>query len=197
MEPRPATSAPESVAAPPRSVRLAIRSAWTLVGMLGVVVVLMAVFRDDVVGAWADHHQGAREVFDQGGRVALERAGFAPPNFLPVAVTMLAVGAMILWVLGLFLRLGYRWGQLGLSALMVGCVYASIALGFVLSPPPVFVAVAAVSLLVEGVTLVCLWHRDTLAHVRGPWVTRLGSDDPRRTGDGPAEVTEDPAPHSG
>jgi len=202
MEPRPAAplaapAAPPPGVTPPRSVRLAIRSAWVLVGMLGLAVILMAVFRDDVVGAWADHHEGAREVFDQGGRVALERAGFAPPNFLPVAVTMLAVGAMILGVLGLFLRLGYRWGQLGLSALMVGCVYASIALGFVLSPPPVFVAVAAVSLLVEGVTLVCLWHRDTVAHVRGPWVSRLGSDDPGGAGDGPAEAAEDPAPHSG
>jgi hypothetical protein len=141
------------------------------------VVVLMAVFRDDVVGAWADHHEGAREVFDQGGRVGLERAGFAPPNFLPVAVTMLVVGAMVLWVLGLFLRLGYRWGQLGLSALMVGCVYASVALGLVLSPPPVFVVVAVFSLLVEGVALVCLWHRDTLAHVRGPWIARIAESD--------------------
>ena len=119
-------------AARPRSVDLAVRAAWGLVGLMGLVVVLMAVFHDDVVGAWADHHEGAREVFDQGGRVALERAGFAPPNFLPVAATMLVVGAMIVWVLGVFLRLGYRWGQLGLSALMVGCVYASIALGFVL-----------------------------------------------------------------
>jgi hypothetical protein len=106
------------------------------------------------------------------------------------------VGAMVLWVLGLFLRLGYRWGQLGLSALMVGCVYASVALGFVLSPPPVFVVVAVVSLLVEGVVLVCLWHRDTLAHVRGPWIARIAADDAGTTAAEAAESAEGPAAHS-
>jgi hypothetical protein len=144
---------------------------------MAVVVVLRAVFSNDVVGAWADHHEGAREVFDQGGRAGLEQAGFAPPSFLPVAATMLVVGAMLVWVLGVFLRLGYRWGQLGLAGLMVGCAYASVALGFVLAPPPVFVVAAAAALLVEGVTLVCLWHPDTLAHVRGPWTGGPAADD--------------------
>ena len=38
-----------------------------------------------------------------------------------------------------------------------------------LGPPPVFVAVAVVSLLVEGVAVVCLWHPDTRAFLAGPW----------------------------
>jgi hypothetical protein len=179
----------------PRPVDLAVRAAWVLVGVMGLVVVLMAVFHDDVVGAWANHHEGAREVFDQGGRVALERAGFAPPNFLPVAATMLVVGAMLVWVFSLFLRLGYRWGQLGLSALMAVCVYATVALGFVLAPPTVFVGVGVFSLLVEGVTLVCLWHRDTRAHVRGPWTAGSAAGGESETDDGAAEATEGPAAH--
>jgi hypothetical protein len=183
---RPETSGDGTVTVP-RSVHLAARGSWTVVGVMAVVVVLMAVFSDDVVGAWADHHEGAREVFDQGGRAGLDRAGFAPPSFLPVAATMLVVGAMIVWVLVVFLRLGYRWGQLGLAALMVGCAYASVALGFVLAPPPVFVVTAVVALLVEGVTVVCLWHPDTLAHVRGPWTGGPGADDGSApTGDRPA-----------
>jgi hypothetical protein len=173
---RPEISPRPGAATVPRSVDGAVSAAWGLVGVVGLVVVLVAVFRDDVVGAWADHHEGAREVFDQGGRAGLERAGFAPPNFLPVAVTMLVVGAMIVWVLGVFLRLGYRWGQLGLTALVLLCVYVSVALGFVLGPPAAFVAVAVVALLVEGVTLLCLWHPDTRGHVRGPWAGGPGSD---------------------
>jgi hypothetical protein len=153
---------------------MAIRAAWSLVAVLGLVVVLMAVFDDDVVGAWANHHEGAHEAFEQGGRTGLEQAGFAPPQFLPVAITMLVVGAMIVWVLAAFLRLGYRWGQLGLFALMVGCAYASISLGFVLGPPPVFVVVSVAALLIDGITVVCLWHADTLAHVRGPWAASPG-----------------------
>jgi hypothetical protein len=153
----------------PGPVELAIRASWTLVGLLAVAVVVMAVFHDDVVGAWADRREGAREAFDQGGRLGLERAGFAPPQFLPVAATMLVVVALVVWVLAVFLRLGYRWGQLGLCALVVGCVYATVALGFVLGPPGVFSVVASLALLVEGIALVCLWHPDTLGHVRGPW----------------------------
>jgi hypothetical protein len=156
-------------------VTLAVRSAWALVGVIGLTVVLMALFYDDVVGSWADRHDGAREAFAQGGRLGLERAGFAPPAFLPVAATMLVVAAMLVWVLTVFFREGHRWGQIGLSALVLTSVFASIALGFVLSPPPVFVVVAVVSLLVEGVTAVCLWHRDTLAYLAGPWLD--GPDD--------------------
>lgn len=158
---------------------LAVRSAWALVGVIGLTVVLMALFYDDVVGSWADRHDGAREAFAQGGRKGLEQAGFAPPAFLPVAATMLVVAAMLVWVLTVFFGQGHRWGQLGLFGLVLVAVFASIALGFVVSPPPVFVVVAVVSLVVEGVTVGCLWHRDTLAFLSGPWV------------DGPGESVDD------
>ena len=184
-----------SAGAAPRSVDLAIRAAWSLVGVLGLTVVVMAVFSDEVVGAWADHHEGARQAFDQGGRLGLERAGFAVPSFLPVAATMVVVGAMIVWVLTAVLRRGYRWGQLSLLGLMLGCVYASIALGFVLGPPPVFVAVAVLSLLVEGVTVVCLWHPDTRAHVRGPGVDGGGADE-ASAGGAAGGSTTGPVSHS-
>jgi hypothetical protein len=153
----------------PRSVLLAVRAAWALVGVMAATVVLMAVFYDEVVGSWAEHHDGARQAFAQGGRAGLERAGFAPPAFLPVGVTMVVVVAMIVWVLAVFLRYGYRWGRWGLFALVLVCAYASVALGFVIAPPSIFVVMAAASLLVEGMTVVFLWHPDTLAHVRGPW----------------------------
>ncbi len=99
---RPAAPIDETTTVPttvPRSVELAIRATWALVVRDGLLVVLLWVFRDDVIGAWASGHQGAREVFDQGGREGLERAGFVPPSFLPVAATMLGVGAMLVWVL--------------------------------------------------------------------------------------------------
>jgi hypothetical protein len=169
-----------SAGSQPRSVLLVVRSAWALVGVIGLTVVLMALFYDDVLGSWADRHEGAREAFAQGGRLGLERAGFAPPAFLPVAATMLVVAAMLVWVLTAMFREGHRWGQLGLFALVLVAVFASIALGFLLSPPPVFVVVAVVSLLVEGVTAVCLWHPDTLAYLAGPWLDGPDDDDQGR-----------------
>ncbi|MFZ2014361.1 MAG: hypothetical protein WAV00_11105 [Nocardioides sp.] len=153
----------------PGSVGLAIRAAWGLVAVIGLTVILMVVFYDDVVGSWASRHEGARQAFARGGREGLERAGFVAPAFLPVAATMLVVAAMLVWVLTVFFREGHRWGQLGLSALVVLSLFASIVLGFLLDPPAVFVAVAVVSLVVEGVLAVCLWHPDTLGYLAGPW----------------------------
>lgn len=168
----------------PGSVALAIRASWALVGVIGLTLLLMAVFYDDVVGSWAARHEGAREAFAQGGREGLERAGFVAPAFLPVTATMFVVAAMLVWVLAVFFREGHRWGQIGLSALVLVAVFASIALGFVLSPPTVFVLVATVSLVVEGVALVCLWHRDTLGYLAGPWLDGPvdGPDGPGGTG---------------
>ena len=154
----------------PGSVALAIRAAWSLVGVIALTVVLMAFLRDDVIGSWARRHEGAREAFAQGGRVGLERAGFVPPAFLPVAATMLVVAAMLVWVLTVFFREGHRWGQIGLTGLAAVSVFASVVLGLVLAPPPVFVVIALVSLVVEGVLVVCLWHPDTLRYLAGPWV---------------------------
>jgi hypothetical protein len=154
----------------PGSVGLAIRAAWALVGVIALTVVLMAVFRDQVIGSWAQRHEGAREAFAQGGRVGLERAGLVPPAFLPVAATMLVVAAMLVWVLTAFFREGHRWGQLGLTGLAAVSVFASVVLGLVLDPPAVFVVIALLSLVVEGVLVVCLWHPDTLRYLAGPWV---------------------------
>ena len=154
----------------PGSVALAIRAAWGLVAVIALTVALMALFHDDVIGSWARRHEGAREAFEQGGHEGLSRAGFVPPAFLPVGATMLVVAAMLVWVLTVFFREGHRWGQLGLTALVAVSVFASVDLGLLLDPPPVFVVIAVVSLLVEGTLLVALWHPDTLRYLAGPGV---------------------------
>ena len=140
----------------PGSVALAIRAAWGLVGVIALTVVLMAVFHDDVVGSWAATARGRpRGVRRRAVVTGLARAGFVPPAFLPVGATMLVVAAMLVWVLTVFFREGHRWGQIGLTGLVAVSVFASVDLGLLLDPPPVFVVVAVVSLLVEGVLLVC------------------------------------------
>ena len=53
----------------PGSVALAIRGAWGLVVLIGLTVVLMALFYNSVIGSWARRHDGAREAFAQGGRL--------------------------------------------------------------------------------------------------------------------------------
>ena len=153
----------------PGSVGTAIRAAWGLVAMIGVTVVLMAIFRNAVLGSWAVRHAGAREAWEQGGRTGLERAGIVAPAFWPVATTMFVVVAMLVWVLTVFFREGHRWGQLGLSGVAVAGVFASVVLGFRLHPPPVFVVLAVVSLAIEVLLAASLWHKDTLGYLAGPW----------------------------
>jgi hypothetical protein len=153
----------------PGSVGLAIRAAWGLVVVIGLTVVLMAIFRNAVLGSWARRHQGAREAFAHGGRAGLERAGIVPPAFWPVGATMFVVVAMLVWVLTVFFREGHRWGQMGLSGLVLVGIFASVVLGFRLHPPAVFVGLAVVSLAIEALLAVCLWRSDTLGYLAGPW----------------------------
>jgi hypothetical protein len=176
----------------PASVVLAIRGAWGLVGLIGLTVVLMGAFYDQVLASWAQRHAGAREAFAAGGRAGLEQASIVPPAFLPVGATMFVVAAMLVWVLAAFFRQGFRWGQVGLTAVVAGCVFSSIALGFRLGPPPEFVVVAVLSLLVEGVTLIALWHRDTREYIAGPWAdwpAKVGSGHP--AGDSAGDGADD------
>jgi hypothetical protein len=153
----------------PRSVGLAIGAAWGLVAVIGLTVVLMAIFHNAVLGSWARRHEGAREAFAHGGRAGLERAGIVPPAFWPVAATMFVVVAMLVWVLTVFFREGHRWGQMGLTGLVLVSIFASVVLGFRLHPPSVFVGLATVSLGLEAVLAMCLWHADTLGYLAGPW----------------------------
>lgn len=158
----------------PPSVRLAIRSSWGLVGLVVVTIVLMALMRDAVLGSWARRHPLAREAFASGGRTGLERAQITPPGFLAVGITMLVVAAMLVWVLTAFLREGYRWAQLGLTALALAAVLASVILGLRLHPPVVFIVLAVVSLMLEAVWIFFLWHRDTLRYLASPWLDGPG-----------------------
>ena len=138
--------------------------------MIGLTVVLMAVFHNAVLGSWARRHAGARDAWAQGGRAGLERAGIVPPAFWPVAATMFVVAAMLVWVLTVFFAEGHRWGQLGLCGFDLVGVFSSVILGFRLHPPPVFVVLAVVSLGLEAWLAVCLWRRDTRAYLSASWV---------------------------
>ena len=167
---RPSSDAPRWAGRQPESVRRAQLAAWALVAVGGLGVVLMAVFREAVIRSWADRHELARAAYDHGGLTELERSGIRVPAFLPVGWVMLGVVALLVWVLLVFFREGHRWAQLTLTGLAVFALMASLIVGFWLHPPVVFVVVALAAILCEGVLLVLLWHRDTLAWLRGPWI---------------------------
>ncbi|MGI8524457.1 MAG: hypothetical protein ACR2K3_14290 [Nocardioides sp.] len=154
----------------PASVSAAVRSVWALVGVCAVTVVLMAIFRNAVLGAWADQQATARAAFAQGGRAGLERAGITPPAFLPVAAVMFVVVLMLAWVLTAFLREGHRWAQVSLTAIAVLTLLSGFILGFRVDSPPVFVVLAVLAIVVDAALVFFLWHRDTRRFLSATWL---------------------------
>jgi hypothetical protein len=154
----------------PGSVVNAMRCLVALVVLMGIGTVLTYVLRDDLVQAWAEGNPGAREILREGGMEALQASSLSVPAFVPVVVVMYIVLLGLVGVLQVFFREGYEWARLSLAGvgLLVGLAAGLIAVRE--GPPAVFVVVCVVSLVVDAVFLVMLFHPDTTAFVRGAWL---------------------------
>ncbi|HEU5035984.1 MAG TPA: hypothetical protein VFT70_03185 [Nocardioides sp.] len=118
------------------------------VAMTGLTALMTVVFKDELVRAWAADRSDAGAV--------------EPPAFVPVAITMFVVVALLAVVLLSFFREGHNWARVLLSALVVMVGIATFAI-LRTNPPPLFLAVAIVSLLVDLAAVVALWHKETRA----------------------------------
>ena len=119
-----------------------------MVGLAGVATLFTIVFKGELVDDWAADRTDAGSV--------------APPAFVPVAVTMFLVVAMLTFVVLAFFRQGYEWARVLLSLIAIVLALATVAV-FQTSPPALFLAVAIVSLVVDVATVGALWHKDTRA----------------------------------
>ena len=129
---------------------------WLVVGvvaMAGLTALMAAVFKGELIDAWA------------AGRS--DDGAVKPPAFVPVAVTMFVVVALLSGVLLSFFRDGHNWARVVLSALVVLVGVGTLAI-LRTSPPTLFLVVAAVSLVVDVATVVALWHRETRTFCRAP-----------------------------
>lgn len=154
----------------PSSVKWAIRLHWALILLGLVTTVLTVVLRDDLIRTWAEGHSaGTRELLLTQGLEAVKEGAVRPPAFVPVAIVLFIVVALLIWVLLVFFRNGYNWARLSLTALVVAIGVSTVA-GLRADAPGVFVALSFVSFAVELAALVCLWHPQTGQHVRGSWL---------------------------
>jgi hypothetical protein len=151
----PAQAHPDQQHPRPASVDRAVLLLWGLVAVGVVVTVLVIVFRQELADAWRAGHP--------------PDSAIKQPEFVPVViVSYVVVGGLILTLVP-FLRGGHNWARYSLTATVALIVIATVA-GLRTGPPPVFVACAVVSLGYNAVLLVHLWHPDTTAYVRGPFV---------------------------
>lgn len=122
-----------------------------VVTMTGLTALMTVVFEDELIDAWAAGRSDSGAV--------------EPPAFVPVAVTLFIVVALLSVVLIAFLREGHEWARIVLSALVVLVAIATLAI-LRTDPPALFLVVAVASLLVDVAAVVALWHRDTRAFCR-------------------------------
>ena len=123
------------------------------VGLAGLATLFTIVFKDELVDDWAADRVDVGSV--------------SPPAFVPVAVTMFFVVAMLTFVVLAFFRQGYEWARVLLSLIAIVLALATLAV-LQTSPPTLFLVVAVVSLLVDVAAVAALWHKDARAFCSGP-----------------------------
>ena len=157
----------------PASVKRAIWLSWALVLLGLVTTVLTFVLRDDLIRAWAEGRGDIRPLLESQGLEAVKDGAVQPPAFVPVAIVLFIVVALLIWVLLAFFANGYNWARVSLCVLLL-----LIAIGTVAAirggPPTIFVVLSIVSFAVELAAIVYLWHPDTTRYLRG---TSVGDED--------------------
>jgi hypothetical protein len=133
----------------PTSVRAAVWLLWAVVGLSGLTALLTVVLRDELVASWREG----------------KSPELTPPAFVPVAITLFVVLALLGWVLVVFFRTGHSWARWSMAAMVVFAGFTA-AIGLNRDLPTAFVLLTALSLLVSAALLVCLFLPDTNAYLR-------------------------------
>jgi len=143
----------------PRSLTWALRLLGVLVLFGGIVVVTMIVRHDDLIRAWAEGNPSARRILETEGIDALKDVPDGktqPPAFITPAVTLFGTLALLVWVLGVFLRNGFEWARICITAVLLVIVVCGVG-GLLTGPPPLFVAATFVGFLLAAVCVVLMW----------------------------------------
>ena len=90
------------------------------------------------------------------------------PAFIPVALVLFVVVALLIWVLAAFLRGGYGWARMSLTVTLFFLAVGTIA-GLRTGAPATFMVLSVASFPIEAAAAYFLWHKDTSAYLRGTW----------------------------
>ena len=124
-------------------------SIWLTVGVLalsGLSAVLTLVFEDELLAAWREGRNVSSSV--------------EQPAFVPVALVMFVVVAMLAAVLLMFFREGHNWARLSIVALILLLVVATLAVVRT-QPPTLFLVLCGLAVLLDLVAVGCLLHKDS------------------------------------
>ncbi len=142
----------------PASVTWASRLLAALVALGAVVTLLIVLLQDQLIRKWAEGRPDTRKVLRTRGLDAVKSGDVLVPQFIPVALTLFVVLALLIWVLTMFLRGGYGWAR----------VARTIA-RFFLGAPVTFVVLSVASFPIEAAAAYFLWHKETGEFLGGTW----------------------------
>ena len=152
----------------PASVSWVSRLLAALVALGAVVTVLIVVLQDQLIRSWAEGRPDTRKVLRTGGLEAVKSGEVHVPQFIPVALTLFVVVALLIWVLTAFLRSGYGWARVALTVTLFFLAVGTIA-GLRTGAPATFVVLSVASFPIEAAAAYFLWHKDTGDFLRGTW----------------------------
>src|SRR3954454_13679492 len=152
----------------PASLTWARRMLAALVALGALVTVLIVVLRDQLIRTWAQGRPDTRKVLRTQGLDAVKNGEVHVPAFIPVALVLFVVVALLIWVLAAFLRGGYGWARMSLTVTLFFLAVGTIA-GLRTGAPATFMALSIASFPIEAAAAYFLWHRDTSAYLRGTW----------------------------
>lgn len=150
----------------PTSLVRAMRLHWLLLALGAVTTALTAVLNDALIRSWAEGRSDIRRILETQGLQAVKDGAVRPPAYVPVAVVMFIVVALLVWMLVIFLGHGLEWARWSLTALVFFTAVATVA-GIRTGPPTIFVVLAVLSIAIAAVAMVFLWHPDSTRYLRG------------------------------
>ena len=112
-----------------------------------------------------------RKVLLTQGLDAIKDGEVHVPAFVPVAVVLFIVVALLIWVLTAFLRGGYNWARVSLSLTLFFLAVGTVA-GLRTGAPSVFMVLSVASFPFEAAAVYFLWHKDTSAYLAGTWAVQ-------------------------
>jgi hypothetical protein len=152
----------------PASVTWATRLLGALVALGAVVTLLIVVLQDQLIRTWAEGRPDTRKVLHDRGLDAVKNGEVQVPQFIPVALTLFVVVALLIWVLTMFLRGGYGWARVALTITLFFLAVGTIA-GLRVGLPATFMAFSLASFPIECAAAYFLWDKDTGDFLRGTW----------------------------
>lgn len=148
----------------PGSITNALRSLLALVAVSGAAVLLIWVQHDDIIVTWAKGNPSAQEILASEGMDTLREAAITP-KFVPLALVLFIVFAVLVGVLAAFLADGHGWSRNVLTATSIfGILVALLSVTHGL--PTALVVLSAVFFLSCVALLFFLWRRDASDYLR-------------------------------